>query len=789
MESSPHPGPKRSGFARGNRCFASGLRSCARPTWIAGKLVTGLRFLDAGTLAQMSAPARNAAFSPAGRATSLKLPSMTSRLFGLTLLSMAASACLSVPKNPPAAATQNPSSAAANDTAPTTADEVLARYVAAIGGEAALAKQRQRVTEAELTFFPHEGCQDGEPGCLSQKLQGKFISYNTDDGRMYRRTVVADRVEERGFSGHESWTLRTDPQWLILEPKDKIDQARENARLHWYLGYKKRGRTPVLLPARQVERATGQGGKEQVWLDGIAWKEDQKLPEAQQFWFERSTGLLVEETERQSAEASPEGIASEQLLTYDAYRAVDGVLIPHIITQVTKAGPRNTKIEVRIASVKHGAIDEKRYALPEVKAPQKVADPVLAGMVQAQQAAAKEPKDKNAAIEWARRSFAAADFDQAQSAALKALKLERNEPEAQFILGQIDGLRGELKSQSKRLKAAAKAGAGPQPLAYLEAWSALESGDFKKVAQGLEAAGLSAMAARYQSLVEHPTKVSGGCSAQVMLQPAGVPAIEIQVKNQSVDKTLVMMIDTSASDALLPKSLAQSLMVMPEGQAPLAVGGNTAPYGRIENIQIGAVKLSNLPVSIIPDEAMQQFGGPDKIDGVIGTRFLMNFLLRIDPQGQKATLVSARRSCRSKARALGRGIAVPLMLHEARYIFMPGAIGEHPGVYMLNTGLRGAVMMGNLRAFAIAGIAAPTIRSNEMPMVKLPSFSLLGKSGSKPQMHTLSGIPAAFGLLQDEWTGAGFRLDGMAGAWVFGARAWTLDIAGRKIWIDEGPKK
>lgn len=692
-------------------------------------------------------------------------------LFVLALGSFGSSGCLNIPG---ANQSKAPGDQAKRG-APKSADEVMARYVEGLGGKKALEAQKNRTTESEIVFVRQKDCEPDAKDCLAEDIQGQLVMYNSADQKMYQRTVVRDQVEERGFDGTESWSVRGEPSLLYLEPKSQQKAAREDAMLHWYLDYQKRGVKPELLKSRKVKK-----DGEQRWLDGVLWTADGKEDlGGRELWFDRQSGLLVEEVEKgEVPNQQGEPIETSQTLYFENYQPVDGLQVPHLIRQVTRTeGSKDAVVEIRVLSVNHSPVKASRYVMPKLPTPAPMADPMLGAFMKAKQDAQAQKKELTAQMELARKAYIVGNFDEADAAAKAALKLDPKDPEAHYIRGQIAGLLGDSRGLSSNMSKSKKYGAAEQPLSYLLAWAAVEARDYKNAAKYFESAKLPQLAERFSSLGK--PKVSGKCRADFALQPAPVPTILVP----GSEGALQLMVDTSASELVLSKSQAQKLLIMPEGQAPVTAGGPSAPYGTMATLDLGGIKISNVPVTILPDQAVAAMvGGDPKTVGIIGGRTLLDLALHLDPQKQTLSFVAQRSACKRDLKAISKGIEIPVAVHEGRFVFMPGAMKDARGMYLLNTGLRGAVVIGNTRAFMIAGVAPESIRTGEVPMVSLPKFSLLGRSN-----HEMTGVPAAYGLLQDQWTGAGFRLDGMVGSWVFGARPWTLDMKSRRVWIGDAP--
>src|SRR5690606_1497366 len=101
------------------------------------------------------------------------------------------------------------------------------------------------------------------------------------------------------------------------------------------------------------------------------------------------------------------------------------------------------------------------------------------------------------------------------------------------------------------------------------------------------------------------------------------------------------------------------------------------------------------------------------------------------------------------------------------------------GLYLLNTGMRGADMTATQLAYQHAGIGAPPMRSDQAAMVVVPEFSLgKGLVAKDPQ--------SAFGYFEQTETSDGFRLDGMLGLGVLGQKPLTIDYETRKLYFGTG---
>ena len=104
-------------------------------------------------------------------------------------------------------------------------------------------------------------------------------------------------------------------------------------------------------------------------------------------------------------------------------------------------------------------------------------------------------------------------------------------------------------------------------------------------------------------------------------------------------------------------------------------------------------------------------------------------------------------------------------------------MNDAEGIYLLNTGMRGADLTATQAAYAYAGVGTPIVRDNVAPMVTIDSFEL-GDT-------RLSGLESAFGFFEQTTTADGFRLDGMIGLGVMSRVRWTIDFDTRRIYLAE----
>lgn len=680
-------------------------------------------------------------------------------LFALVGLG-APAACLKVPDE----LTEDPGGTPG---APSTAAEVLQRYIDGTGGEKALRALPARSIAARMVIRAQEGCQPGDETCLAEDQIGSFLLRTTADGKLYRRTVLGEMVEEKGFDGAQGWQLSGGV--LRIESKDEVELSREDAVLHWYFDLAKRG-IEVSLARPRKEDSQGQV----TMLDGVVWDVPGSGASPKTMWFDRATGLLREEV----VEEGEGDELQRQTILYEDYRDVGGIQVPYLIRVENQVGDQQQTVEFITEKVDHLPVQPSQFALPELPAPEPVVDPLLGKLRAAELAAQAEPDDAAAQLELARMAWAAARFDTVLTAAKAALALSPDDPEALVLLARSHVLRGELKEGQAALRKTASV-LKPALVAREEAWIHYRRHDFPKLAKALDVGGSPVLAGRFRSFVGKPLQVSqpkGTCVTTVPLtavEPLAV--VEITVDGEPVSA----IVDTGASDLILSQKFAaaRGISVRPLGQTP--PGTPTVGFGQAEAVALGDVTIAHVPVDVFDDRAMADMAGdalPD-VKAVVGINLLAELQVTLDVPGRVLELVSPK--CKAEREARRVGTAVPFWQHETHYVYVAAQMNGAEGLYLVNTGMRGADLTATQPAFAFAGVGAPVMREDEAPMATIASFVL----GSAPP---LAGLRAAYGFFEQTQSADGFRLDGMIGLGVMGKRRFTIDFDTRRIYVVEG---
>jgi hypothetical protein len=213
-----------------------------------------------------------------------------------------------------------------------TAEQLIAKYVRAIGGRAAIEIVRSRVTTG--TMDPGGGVSLSLE--LSEKAPDKFLSVVDVPGL---------GTLKQGFDGTVGWDS-TPNQGVQELTGAMLTAVRRNAQFYRWLRMKE-------LFAKLEVSGTAKVGDRETYV----MKASPPEGFAETFYFDTQTGLLLK---RDYQLDSPEGAISFETF-YDDYREVDGIKMPYTLRRV---GPDNVLI-LKFTEIKHNVeMDDAKFAKP-----------------------------------------------------------------------------------------------------------------------------------------------------------------------------------------------------------------------------------------------------------------------------------------------------------------------------------------------------------------------------------------------------------------------------------------
>jgi hypothetical protein len=231
--------------------------------------------------------------------------------------------------------TARPRAASQEDASLPSAEELLAKYEAALGGGDAMSK----ITSRRMTGVSVDAQGKESPLEIVQAAPGKYLSKVTMREGMTRAV---------GFNGSTGWT--SSPRGIRELPADAAEELRHDAAL--FPLSRLRGRAPAM---RVTGRDSVNGAA--VYCVAAPGAEGTEL-----YYFDAASGLLVREA---TLMTTPIGTIPGQT-DYMDYRDVSGVKVPFIVATAA-VDPRDGATH-RFASVEQNIpVEESIFAMPAGK--------------------------------------------------------------------------------------------------------------------------------------------------------------------------------------------------------------------------------------------------------------------------------------------------------------------------------------------------------------------------------------------------------------------------------------
>jgi hypothetical protein len=213
-------------------------------------------------------------------------------------------------------------------------EQVLFRYLEAVGGEAALRKVTTRAAEGTIFVATY-----GEYGEYREFAKAP---------RSFRRTFYFPNVAllERGFDGEHGW--EENPEYGLESLSGaRLSEVRRQAEFHpaltlrsTYAGFTVRGRDRIDEYDAVVLEASTPGGEKDL------------------LWFSETSGLLLAV---ESTETFSNGVVQRVRYLYEDYRPLDGVQTP---CQIRYESPRLIWVVTR--KVAHNVpIEDSVFLMPD----------------------------------------------------------------------------------------------------------------------------------------------------------------------------------------------------------------------------------------------------------------------------------------------------------------------------------------------------------------------------------------------------------------------------------------
>lgn len=216
-----------------------------------------------------------------------------------------------------------------------TVQEVLAKYVQAIGGREANEKIKTRMMKGTLELAP-------------MGIKGSIESYVSAPGKSYSKTTlqgIGDIIE--GFDGTTAWTINP-----LQGNRDKSGEELLQTKL--INNFYRETNLEKLYPKMTVTGTDKVGDREVYVVSATPVGLDTET-----FYFDKQNGLLLRSD---GNFVSPEGKTSTKTF-YEDFREIDGIKQPFKIRSVLP----QFEITTNIMEIKNGvAIEEAKFSKPKM---------------------------------------------------------------------------------------------------------------------------------------------------------------------------------------------------------------------------------------------------------------------------------------------------------------------------------------------------------------------------------------------------------------------------------------
>ncbi|HUO36078.1 MAG TPA: hypothetical protein VMU43_13905 [Candidatus Acidoferrum sp.] len=216
-----------------------------------------------------------------------------------------------------------------------TVDQVLNRYVQAIGGRAAWGKLHSRTSLGKIVV-------------PSMNLTGTVMIHEKAPNKVLLVVILAGQAFRQGYDGTIGWS--DDPQdGMKVKTGTQLEEAQRDADFY----------RPLHMEKTYTKLSVV--GKEKVG-ERDAWVIQADLPEggSDKLFFGAESGLILRAVSQQHTENGVTAVAED----FKDYREVDGVKLPFEIVQVNG----NSSLTITLDEVQHNVdLDDSEFAKPAVE--------------------------------------------------------------------------------------------------------------------------------------------------------------------------------------------------------------------------------------------------------------------------------------------------------------------------------------------------------------------------------------------------------------------------------------
>ena len=208
---------------------------------------------------------------------------------------------------------------------------------------------------------------------------------------------------------------------------------------------------------------------------------------------------------------------------------------------------------------------------------------------------------------------------------------------------------------------------------------------------------------------EPPYRVAGpDCTRLELAAVDPLPAVELSVNGGA---PALFLVDTGGAELIVDERLAASAGARLVAAMKAEYAGRRRArtgLGRVDSVEAGGLRVEAVPVHTLDLGPLRDFFGLD-VRGIVGTRFLMHFLVTIDYRGGALIL---RREDSSPEPNEG----ISFWLAELHLILARGRLGgQPPTLFWVDTGLAASGFLAREATLRAAGVPVDWSQAREGP--------------------------------------------------------------------------
>ena len=215
-----------------------------------------------------------------------------------------------------------------------TAEQIVAKWIDAVGGKSAIESIRTREAKGTMKIT-----------AIGLESDVTYLG-KAPDKRLVEFTFLGFGKAREGYDGQKAWAANPGAP-ITTKTGKELARARREASFHQELNFTQ------LYPVLSVEGATTVGGREAWILKATPAEGDSEL-----HYFDQETGLLLR---KDVTVETPQGVMKAEVL-FEDYRKVDGVNIAHTIRMPE---PGSVAFVMTFTEVRHNIpIPDDRFKQP-----------------------------------------------------------------------------------------------------------------------------------------------------------------------------------------------------------------------------------------------------------------------------------------------------------------------------------------------------------------------------------------------------------------------------------------